>query len=203
MKIDSVPTRAYRQTARAEASAATSARIVDVFFTKLCQSWFDEIRLEEVANEADVTVQTVIRKFGGKEGLLEACRSRVSVEVMEGRRSPVGDVGAAIKVVVADYEQRGDFVMRMLAQEDRYAPIRKMTDYGRSIHRAWIGEVFEPWLSRLDRGARQVVHDRLVIALDIYVWKLIRIDMGRSEDELRQTMRMLCSAALGIAPETL
>jgi AcrR family transcriptional regulator len=68
----SSPTRPYRQTARAEAAEATARRIIRAFSDLLHSQWFDEVTLEEVARLGRVTVRTVIRRFGGKDGLLEA-----------------------------------------------------------------------------------------------------------------------------------
>lgn len=198
MKYESPSTRTYRQTARAKAAQVTGERIIAAFLERLRANWFDEIRLDDVAAEAEVTVQTVIRRFGGKDGLLEASFKRLQVDMVEARQLPVGNVDAAVDAIIADYEQHGDFVMRLLAQEDRYAAIRALTDFGRKDHRRWVGEVFEPWLEPLDEGACQTALDRLVIALDIYVWKLVRVDMKRSREALRDTMLTLCASALGV-----
>ena len=62
--------RAYQQNARAESTEATGRRIVDAFLHRLMNHWFDEITLDQVAADAGVTVQTVVRRFGGKDGLL-------------------------------------------------------------------------------------------------------------------------------------
>lgn len=203
MKSEQPPTRAYRQTARAQAASATGERILDAFVARLRDGWFDEIRLDDIAADSEVTVQTVIRRFGGKEGLLDACNKRLSREIVEGRQIPVGDVSSAIDAIIDEYELHGDFVLRLLAQEERYASIRMVTDHGRAVHRRWVGGVFGPWLSRLEEPARGSAHDQLVIALDLYVWKLVRVDMKRSRAALRETMLSLCAAALRTDPETL
>ena len=204
MKRDSAPVRAYRQTARAKAAAETGERIVDAFTARMQTGWFDEIRLEDVAADAEVSVQTVIRRFGGKEGLLDACHARMAREIEDNRdRMPAGDVAGALDTIINEYELRGDFVMRLLAQEERYPQIRALTDHGRAVHRRWTGDVFAPWLARLSGAARREAHDRLVIALDIYVWKLVRRDMQRGRAVLRRMMLALCAAALDTEPELL
>jgi AcrR family transcriptional regulator len=189
--------RTYRQGARAEAAEATGIRILDAFTERLQNGWFDEITLEEVARAAEVSVQTVIRRFGGKEGLLEAAHERFGAAIRARRQTPARDPGAIIDALIDDYEQIGDLIMRVLAQEDRYPPLKKVSDVGRASHRAWIGEHFSRWLDRLDEPARTAAHDALVVATDIYVWKLVRRDFGRSTDELAATIRRLAAAALG------
>ena len=203
MKADSPPTRTYRQKARAKAAAETGERILEVFIKCLQTGWFEEIRLEDVASEAGVTVQTVIRRFGGKEGLLDAVNERMDREIVQDRELPEGNVSKALDAIIAEYEKFGDFVMRMLAQEDRYPSIRAVTDHGRRVHRRWVGEVFSPWLSRLEGSARRDAHDRLVIALDLYVWKLLRVDVRRGRPALRRIMLAMCADALGTTPELL
>lgn len=197
------PKRVYRQSARAAAAEATANRILDAFAAQLRERWFDEIRLEEIAREAGVTVQTVIRRFGGKEGLLDAMHERLGAEIRQRREVAPGDAVGAVASIVEDYEEIGDLIMRTLAQEDRYPAVRAMTDIGRTQHREWIGRAFEPWLEPLAPEARRRAHDALVVAGDIYVWKLIRRDMKRPVAEYRALMEKMCAAALGVAAERL
>ena len=196
-------TRPYRQSARARAAEESTQRILDAFVLRAGSEWFDEIRLDDVASDAGVTVQTVIRKFGGKDGLLDAARVRMEAEIMRERHTVVGDVRQAIALVISEYERVGDLVMNMLNQELRYPAIHRLTDLGRQSHRALLGEVFAPWLERLDGDARRRTHDKLVIATDLYVWKLVRRDMGRSIEDLSAIMLEMSAAALGCAPAEL
>lgn len=200
MKDDSINTRSYRQSARAKATEDTGNRILDAFIARMGTGWFEEIRLEDVASDAGVTVQTVIRRFGGKEGLLEAATVKLEVDIFGRRGSPVGDLDRIVDVIIDEYEYKGDLIVRFLAQEDRHPALRKVTDHGRGDHRKWVGEVFAPWLERLAGTAREDAHDRLVIALDLYIWKLLRVDMKRSKSALRSAMVDMCACALGISP---
>lgn len=195
------PRRAYRQSARAQAAEANAARILDAFAGQLRARWFDEIRLEEVAREAGVTVQTVIRRFGGKEGLLEATTERFGAQVRRRREVAAGDAEGAVTSLVLDYEQAGDLVLRMLAQEDRHPTIRTMTDVGRASHRQWIGQAFAPWLQKMDADTGRRAADALVVAGDVYIWKLIRRDMKRPVNEYRDLLERLCAAAVGVPRE--
>lgn len=202
MKNDS-DTRSYNQTARAKAAEETGERIVRAFMARMQGGWFDEIRLEDVASDAEVSVQTVIRRFGGKEGLLDASHARMREEILSGRELPAGDVGRALDAIIQEYETQGELVMRALAQEDRYPQIKIMTNEGRATHRQWVGEVFAPWLATLDSAERAHAHDRLVIAVDLYVWKLLRVDMKRSLEDLRRAMLEMAAAALDTTPQAL
>jgi AcrR family transcriptional regulator len=195
------PKRVYRQSARALAAEATGERILDAFANQLRERWFDEIRLEEVAREAGVTIQTVIRRFSSKEGLLDAMHQRLGSEIRQRREVEAGDVDGAIASLIEDYEEVGDLVMRTLAQEDRYAAVMAITDIGRSMHREWISKAFKPWLDGMSRDDRRRATDALVVAGDIYVWKLVRKDMKRPVAEYQALMETMCAAAVGLSPE--
>ena len=192
------PKRAYRQSARALAAEANGERIVDAFEARMRDSWFDEIRLEDVARAAGVTPQTVIRRFGNKEGLLDALQQRIASVVGERRDVPEGAARMAVTSLIEDYEEHGDIVMRVLAQEDRFAACRAVTDIGRREHRKWIAKAFRPWLAPMPPAARQRAEDALVVAGDLYVWKLVRRDMQRPIAEYRDIMEAMLAAAVGV-----
>jgi AcrR family transcriptional regulator len=68
--------RPYVMSARAEATARTGERILDAAIDLFWEQPTDRLSLEDVARRADVSVQTVIRRFGGKDGLLAAAGER-------------------------------------------------------------------------------------------------------------------------------
>lgn len=201
MKITSPPAsetkRAYRQGARAEAAARTAEAIVAVFRNLMETGWYNEISLERVAKAAKVTVPTILRHFGSKEGLLEAVALQYSHEVIATRKIRPGDMDAAIDGVITDYEEAGEMVLRFLAQEDYIPAMKAVTDYGRAHHRQWIADNFAPYLEGLDQTERDWRIDGLVVALDIYTWKLWRRDRGRSPEDVRQFMKQLVTAIIG------
>lgn len=192
--------RRYRQGARAEAAQQTAGRILDSFVARLTDGWFDEITLDSVAADAGVSVQTVLRRFGSKEGLMEAARDRLAEEVRIRRKVEAGDIDAAISQLAADYESTGDLVMRLLAQEDRYPALRPFTDLGRREHREWLEKTFAPQLEAWRGAERERRVDMLVAASDLYLWRLIRRDMGRPPADYRKNVRQLIDGALAPSP---
>ena len=181
--------RPYRQTARAAAAESLRQRVVRAFNDLLLSRWIDEITLDEVAACAETTRQTVIRLFGGKDGLLEAVIDLVRAEAVP-RTSMPADVSAraAVGALIAHYEAVGDMVVRFLAQEERHSALRPLLAQGRREHRAWVAEKFASTqrdLSELE-GERQIT--RLIVATDIYTWKLLRRDFGKSQDEVLHLM---------------
>jgi AcrR family transcriptional regulator len=189
--------RSYRLGARAVAAEATLARVMQAFITLMQNRWFDQITLDEVASAAGVTVQTVIRRFGGKDGLLEAARDHLGDEIRERRNVRSGDIEHAVDVLIKDYEAQGDLVLRLLAQEERYPALSVVCDYGRAEHRAWIADICAPYVSKLPQGAQRDCVDGLVVATDIYTWKLLRRDMKRSAAKYKAQVLQMVGAILG------
>jgi AcrR family transcriptional regulator len=187
--------RAYTMTARAEAAEETRMRIVRSAFELQAARLTTEISLEDVAARAGVSVQTVLRRFGSKANLFEESLQVVNSDIAEERRAPAGDVAAAIKVLVDHYEKRGDFALLMLAQERAFEHVRRMSESGKRMHRAWVTEVFEPYLSD-DGERREELVDLLVVATDVYTWKLLRRDRGHSRVQTEHRINTLVSALL-------
>ena len=199
--MDSVqPKRAYRQTARAVAAEATGERILDAFAHSVRSGWLDEIRLEDISAAAGVTVQTVIRRFGGKEGLLAALCERADREIRLRRNVEPGNIDAAIRAVAEDYEAVGELILRFLAQEDRYPALKPLTDRGRHGHREWVEAAFAPFLKTFSAAEASRRLDALVVAMDVYVWALTRRDLGRSIEDYRSLVRTFVLSA--VAPST-
>src|SRR3954454_25203721 len=105
-------TRSYNQDAGGRAAEKTGRRIQDAFLTRLMAQWYDEITLDRVAEDAGVTFQTVVRRFGGKEGLLAKSVGTLSAQINAQRATPPGDIRGAVRNLVADYERTGDAVIR-------------------------------------------------------------------------------------------
>ncbi len=196
MRSATSPPRPYRQPLPADAAEATRRRIVDAFLALLMEEWFDEITLDRVAEEAGVTVQTVVRRFGGKDGLLADAVETLATQINLRRASPTGDVGRMVEHLLADYERTGDAIIRLLALEPRHPALKAVLDFGRSEHRGWVSGVFAETLGRLEATERKRALDALVVATDVYTWKLVRRDMARSAATTATILVRLVSATL-------
>ena len=194
--------RHYRQRARAESAAATGQRIVAAFLARLMRQWFDQITLEAVAEDAEVTVQTILRRFGGKEGLLSSAVTTLGVEINAQRTTPSGDLGALVDNLLKDYEQTGDAVLRLLALEPRHPALKSVLDLGRSEHRRWAAQHFARWISTVEPAVQKTMLDALVIGTDVYTWKLLRRDMGRSVKTTATTIRTMIEGTISAFTKT-
>jgi AcrR family transcriptional regulator len=185
MKSKLASRRPYRMVARAEAAAATRERILNASVEAFWELPFEQVSLDEVARRAGVTVQTVIRRFGGRDGLLAATAEREAERVRRQRNeAPVGDVAGAVRVLVDHYESMGDRVLRLLAEEERIPGLREIADRGRVVHREWCARVFAAALAGRAGVERHRRLSQLVAICDVYTWKLLRRDAGLSR---RQT----------------
>jgi AcrR family transcriptional regulator len=171
--------------ARAEAAAATGERIVDAAVALFWESPGEPVSLDEVARRAGVTVQTVFRRFGGRDGLILAAAEREAERVGRQRdAAPVDDPPAAVRVLVEHYEAMGDRVVRLLAEETREPALGPVAERGRTLHREWCARVFARALADRAGTERRRVLAQLVAVCDVYTWKLLRRDAGLSR---RQT----------------
>jgi AcrR family transcriptional regulator len=172
MEAGAARPRRYIQGARAEAAEATARRIVEAFLARLMTQWFDEITLDRIAEDAGVTVQTVVRRFGGKDGLLADAVNTMGDQIRATRATPPGEIGRLVANLIEDYEKTGDAVVRLLALEPRHAALKEFIDLGRRWHREWVAGLFGGELRGLDAAARKRALDALVIVTDVYTWKL-------------------------------
>ena len=179
--------------ARAQAVEETRRRILDAQISLVAERTFAEITLDTIADRAGVSVQTVLRQFGSRDALFASGLELAMTDVEDERRTPSGDADAAVRVVVDHYERRGRTALLMLAQEGYDEIARKVTDRGKAMHRTWVRDAFAP--ATHDEAAL----DLLVVATDVYTWKLLRIDRGHSRAVTEQRMHDLVDAVLASA----
>lgn len=189
--------RSYRMTARAKAAAATGERVLSAATEMFLTRPYDQVSLDDVAREAGVTVQTVLRRFGSKAGLV-AAGAEVGIQRVRAERAgaPIGDLVGAVHNLIDHYEEWGARILRMLAQEENVPPLRKVTDAGRRLHRRWVERTFAPWL-RGSRAARARRLAQLVAVTDVYVWKLLRQDQGLARNGTERTLLELLQLIAG------
>lgn len=163
--------------------------------------YLDEVTLDEVAAATGVTVQTLLRRYGSKEGLFTAAAELLHHDFLDHRtRVEPGDVDLAVRMIVRGYERNGDSVMRGLHQEERVPAIRAVVENGRRHHHAWVTRIFAPWLEPRAPRERARLHAQLVAILDVYTWKLLRRDLGLSATETEAALRELVQGVLPPAP---
>jgi AcrR family transcriptional regulator len=188
-------TRTYRQTRRADTTGRTREAIVAAARDLFREDPQVDPSLEAVAARAGVSTRTVIRRFGSKEGLLEAAIVAGVEDAATTRHAEPGDVDGAVRAIVTHYEAMGDEVMRWLALAERSPFVRQVTERGAESHFEWVEEVFAPDLEGLGRSERRVRRAALATATDVYVWHLLRRREGLGREAARAAMLDLVEAA--------
>ncbi len=186
--------RPYDRTRRAAAAAATHSRIVDAAEALLRSGTMAEFTLPAIAAGAETTVQTVLRHMGSRDGCLAAVRERVAarIDAQRGGSAP-GDVEAALAGLLDHYETDGVLVLALLAEAPEEPWAREAIEQGRLYHRNWVLRCFGPLLPC---HAPPDLVDALVAATDLYLWRLLRLDLGRDPSQVRAVFSRLVHALL-------
>lgn len=189
--------RSYTMRARAASAERTRGQILAAAVALLKIRLRTDIRLEDVAADADVTVQTVLRVFGSKAELFKLAFDEVLHEMERDLgRAEVGDVPAAVRTWFDHYEEYGDVVIASLAEE-RDPAVAPIVRVGRTRHRERVETVLAPQLQRFAAAERKRVVDALVCVCDVYTWKLLRRDMRRSRANAERTVNLMIDSILG------
>jgi AcrR family transcriptional regulator len=187
--------RRYVMRARADTAEATRQRILESTRALLVTHSFEEMTIEAIAEGAGTTSRTVLRIFGNKEELFAQALNSLG-ELGQAPITP-GNVDALIRGTYDFYEKVGDTVIRWLADEPRIPAMHERLEVGRQHLRAWVAKAFESALGRLRGGERRELHDALIVAFDVYTWKLLRRDFGLSRPAAEARIKRLVLGALG------
>lgn len=186
--------RPYRMDARSAAAAATTDRIIDVARRRFATMAFDQVTLSDIATEAGVGVQTLLRRFASKEDLLIAVVQRRSNAIRTIRdASPLDDPASAIHDLIDTYERFGDEVLALMAQETRNPVVAGIVRAGRDYHHEWVARIWGSFLRSLPRRDQTISNAQLVAATDLYTWKIYRRDIGLSRRAAEGVTVSLCS----------
>lgn len=186
--------RSYDMTQRAAQARATAERVLDAAEHLLATSAVSAVTLQAIGDRAGVSVQTVLRHFGSRDGCLAAVgeRLRDRVQQQRGGSSP-DDPEAALTDLVDHYEAEGRLVLNLLAQERSDALAARWVEEGRSSHRDWVLRCFGARMATPD----EIAVDAAVVATDIQVWRLLRLELGRDRRAVLRTMQRLLDGVLG------
>jgi AcrR family transcriptional regulator len=177
---------------RAVSTEATRGRIIDAARLLWLERWYDDISMREIAKRAGVVLQTVVNHFGTKEAIFTAVLEPPALEKLMARAGArPGDIPGAIRLLVRDYEETGDAIIRTLALEGRVTALQSNIDRGRALQRNWVESTFPAALSDLRGRERERRVDLLVCATDVYTWKLLRRDRGLSREQTATAIRQL------------
>ena len=165
---------------RAETAADTRDRIVDAALERFGSLPYDRIRLEDVAADAGVSLQTVLRRFGSKAGLVTAMATRELSRIAETRQHQRGQPPARVVAdLITHYERYGDLILKVYAESAQVEGLAEIARDGRAYHVRWCEEAFAADLDHVgDESLRRRRRAQLVALCDATTWRILRRDAG-------------------------
>lgn len=193
----SVRPRAYDMTKRSDAAGGTRRRIAEAALALFKERDYDDISLAEIARAAGVSHQTVLNHCESKAGVLLAAGELFSEEIRNLEADAVaGDVTSVVHTTCVRYEVLGDANARWAAMSTRAPEVAAGLDRGRRGFQSWLEEMLGDLLPAADDPVeRHRVLVGLHAALDVGTWKLLRRDLGLSQE---RTEAQLTDLALGV-----
>ena len=138
--------RPYTQRRRAAAAEANTERILEAAHALFEERPWEQITFAAVAERAGVGTQTIIRRFGTKDGLARA----VNAWVVAAGRGHARRARAARRPPTSPPRSRATTsagaraIDRTLRQQDASPALAEAAAGGRAAHREWVERVFAP-----------------------------------------------------------
>lgn len=157
----------------------TRSRILDAVDEIFTTTEGFDFSLDEVAGASGTTVQTILRHFGSKSGLVGAAAKR-GAALVQAQRDEVatGDISGVAAYLARHYEEVGDRMLRLLAIEHTSDDVATVTTNGRGLHRRWVERVLLPLFETGGGSERRRTTAMLVAVTDLLTWKLLRREQG-------------------------
>lgn len=170
--------RNYRMTARAQAALQTADRIIDAMLARFVTASYERIRIEDVAADAGVTGQTVIRRFGTKAALMNATVERELGRIGAAREAAAqASPAETVHELVRHYEKYGALILKTYSEAPLVPGLPEIAARGRAFHVEWCRRAFalEPSL-RHDERERRIA--QIIAICDATTWRILRFDGG-------------------------
>jgi AcrR family transcriptional regulator len=185
-------------TARARAAERTGDRIVDAMLERFAAAPYDQIRLEDVAADARVAVQTVLRRFGSKSGLMGAVFQRELGTVSAARAAAdTSDPERLIAELVVHYERYGALILKAYSEAPFIDGLTGLAAAGRAYHLDWCRNAFAGHLKPgLDQTTRTRRLAQLTAICDATTWRILREDLQLSPAQTRTALTEMTAPLL-------
>ena len=172
-------TRTYSMDVRSRGIAENRVEVQRAVVGLAGEQRLADISLADIAERSGVSVRTLLRYYGTKDGLLRTVVNELQDVPLGDRPVLPGDVDGALAALSEDYEANGRLMLMLLAQEDTDPIAQLVTRRGKESHRRWVCAQFE-----LDPAVDAEQVDLLVVCTDLYTWKLLRLDRRLPQEEV-------------------
>jgi AcrR family transcriptional regulator len=175
--------------ARAAAAEEATERILDSAEELFWQNPARPVTLNALAAHAGVSVHSVIRRFGGQEGVYEAAAERMLARVSAQRDdADPADLDAVVAALVEHYERMGDRALALIAAEAASPKVAELADRGRRYHVDWCERMFSAALDGRHGADRRRLLAQVVAICDVYTWLLLRRQRRLSRRETERAV---------------
>jgi AcrR family transcriptional regulator len=191
--------REYRMSARADATQLTGERIVDAMLQRLRETPYERVRLDDIAVDAGVTVQTVLRRFGSKPGLMTVTVERELGRIVAAREAAAqASVTDTIHALVAHYENYGALILKTYSEAPLVSGLPEIAARGRGYHVEWCRRVFADHLApELDEPVRARRLAQVIAICDATTWRILRFDGNLDPEQTEAALTELLTPLLG------
>jgi AcrR family transcriptional regulator len=181
--------RTYQMSERAKQVARNDRKIMNAMSDLWIELPLTEITLDKISQRSGVTVRTILRKFGSKDRLLEACIENDADRFTNMRMQVTpGDLDGILDTLLEEYELMGDALIRTLTVEYNFHSTQGLLQKARTMHREWCVFVFEPYLPSKSSENFETVLSAFIAGTEFYLWKLLRKDLGKSVKQCKQVL---------------
>ncbi|MET0813088.1 MAG: TetR/AcrR family transcriptional regulator [Microbacterium sp.] len=180
--------RKYEMSSRADAAAQTADRIIDAMLARFASTPYEHIRIEDVAGDAGVTGQTVIRRFGTKAALLNATVVRELGRIASAREAAAQTSHAeTVRALVPHYERYGALILKTYSEAPLVPGLPEIAARGRAFHVDWCRRAFalDPTLPHAERERRTA---QIIAICDATTWRILRFDGGLDAAQTERAM---------------
>ena len=169
--------RSYLKRARAEGEARTRQAVLDAAVACFSETHFDRVTMNQLAQRAGLSVQTLLRIHGTKEQILVTAARSIAAALIDKREEVApGDLDTALRVLVSDYERWGDTHERLFVRARQLPELAQLFEELLLRHRQWIQRIFARELELRTGPDRARLLALLVVSLDIGTYRRLRVE---------------------------
>lgn len=183
--------------AQQELAAITRQRILLAVQTLFNEMWLADISIQAVATQANVSVQSIYRHFDSREGLIDQFLEEL---VVSGEKYPIeaspGNIYAIVNNLMSYYHRHANMLLRIQMQAQQSAKLEACWENIQNSHLNWVRANFAVYLESLSRQRQIDMEDQLIWLTDITCWRVYCQELGRSAQELEQSMTHVLRAFL-------
>ena len=152
---------------------------------------YERIRLDDVAADAGVTAQTVIRRFGSKPVLMTTTVERELGRIAAKREAALRSSPAeTIRALVEHYDEYGLLILKTYSEASLVPGLPEIVARGRAYHLDWCHRAFSEHLPPQPDDASRLRRLAQIVAIcDATTWRILRFDgdLSSAQTELAIT----------------